>query len=656
MTVCLSLASSAVLGLAPSGNSNDPGELLFLLPFLAAAAFLSLHAVAPGPADRRIKAGTRADPDGNPHAFTLALGGETVALEPGKPWVHADHYKWVTRGIIEEPQSFHVQRDGTVEINGEKIRLSDPDGPGKLELEINKRHALTKASPAPRAPGPAAAPGAGPGPAGAGAGPVKVRFKVKLDRLGHLMIECHHGGEKVETGPRGLGGLVQNGFMLRPGHVHLDPLQRGIEIDGVWFETSEAGARQLEEILNAKYALTLKADQEQGVEVRENAASPTGFDIHFVTIRVGARFDVKGHLSQDLLDILQNPAKCDLLKPGTVVRLSPPHLILRRKRPDGGEEHIPDIADLNYLRCTAAQLHQFLNHPLIRRKSGATGGPALPSPELPADRAVVAPPPVTPPPAEPTRAPSPASRPPPTSPLPEARSGPVQPTAPREPATASAASTTEPAIPPGAASTATAAIHPQAAATDSAPAPAPAVDHGQAVRAPFAQVDPIRANAEIFGRLVARFGIEVQDLLLSLPRVFSGRRFEIIRFSETEIDSVLDLRSEEFYGFYLSHISERRIDFVYACRGTHIEWGADKCVLQASAAAEAIEFPGAALLGMAQTRESQFVFIVTPAYRLWVRPQEPRCREAFAHFLTVDQFAADPDAYSLIWPEPEPTS
>ena len=91
----------------------------------------------------------------------------------------------------------------------------------------------------------------------------------------------------------------------------------------------------------------------------------------------------------------------------------------------------------------------------------------------------------------------------------------------------------------------------------------------------------------------------MQDVRLSLPWVFADRRFEILSFSGQEIGSVLELRSEEFYGFYLSHISERRIDFVYACGGTHIEWGPDKCVLQPSAHAEAMEFAGSALLALA---------------------------------------------------------
>ena len=54
---------------------------------------------------------------------------------------------------------------------------------------------------------------------------------------------------------------------------------------------------------------------------------------------------------------------------------------------------------------------------------------------------------------------------------------------------------------------------------------------------------------------------------------------------------------------------------------------------------------------MTQTRDNQFGFVVTPAYRQWVRLYEARCREAFAHFLTANDLAADPDGYAFIWPQ-----
>jgi hypothetical protein len=112
----------------------------------------------------------------------------------------------------------------------------------------------------------------------------------------------------------------------------------------------------------------LKPDDSTQIIVRENAASATGFDIDFVTIQAGARH-VKGHLGQDKLNVLQDPQRCDLLHPGIVLRLSPPNLLIRRRRPDGGEEPVPGLPDVSYLRVEAGQLQQILNHPLVRRRT-----------------------------------------------------------------------------------------------------------------------------------------------------------------------------------------------------------------------------------------------------------------------------------------------
>src|SRR6266496_6780904 len=187
-------------------DTGSNGTALVLLCFLVPALALALAGVvSPGGPERRVKAGHRLDADRIPRAFTLSLGDDTIALDGGKSWVQVDRHKWVTRGLIESPQSFHVQRDGTVEINGERIGLSDLQGLAKLETEINKHHpdvVSHKTGPAsPSSPGASAqhhdqTPG-------------KVRFRVKLDHFGHLMIVCHYGAEKVETGLRGLPGLVQ---------------------------------------------------------------------------------------------------------------------------------------------------------------------------------------------------------------------------------------------------------------------------------------------------------------------------------------------------------------------------------------------------------------------------------------------------------------
>lgn len=673
--------------------------------------------------DHSVKAARQSALGGAPSAFALSLGGETVVLEPGKPWAQTDRFKWVTRGLIEEPQSFHVLKDGTVEINGEKIHLNDPEGTTRLEHEINKQHTPSLAGPK--------APRVSPAPTPLAADGGKVRFKVRLDHLGHMMIEAGRGEDHASTGIRGLQTLVHAGLMLKPGSVHVDPLQQFIEIDGVRFECTEAGARQLEDALNNRYAPALKGGHDSAIEIRENIASPTGFDIHFVTVRAGVRFEVKEHLSQRILDILQDTRRCDLLKPGILLRLAPPHLLVRRRRPDGGEESVPEIPDVHYLHATAQQLEQLLNHPLIRRSGGVappdgfTG--AAGKPRIRGLRVV----------RNPTDkshlflecAPASGEKPelkafthhnvvqlqqsgvfsdrfevklsidhrtlsirdkesqreetivivtqsgdedlgragvmltaalktttgPPTEPAPvQVRKSPAVPSP--EPAVnkpAEAPGSDVPSItlhsptagkaPEGTEKPANAPI----AATESSPE----ARLNQGIVLLFRETDPWRVNTEIFPRLAARVRVAIQDARLSLPRIFSDRRFEIVNFGGEEIDSVLELRSESFYGFYLSHLNDRRIDLVYACRGTHIEWGADKCVLQPSAAAEPMEFKGSALLGLAQTADNEFVFVVTPAYKRWVTPHEPSCRGVFAHFRTVEELAAEVGKYTLIWPE-----
>lgn len=331
------------------------------LALVAGAGGLAMMVSEP---DRpRIRAGRDQDAQGQARAYTLNYGTETITLEPGKPWHKLDTFKWITRGLIEEPQSLQVLKNGAVEINAERILLDDPDGPAKLELEINKHHPPSIAHHPPAISSVTFA--------SESASTGKVRFKVKLDHLGHLMIECIRGSEHVETGLRGMPGLAQGGFMLPPHALHVDPLQRAVEIDGVRYDCTEAGACQLQEILNTRYAPQLQPEDRHPILIRENAASATGFDIEFIAIHAGGRIEVKGHLSQERLNLLQDHTRCDLLRHGIILRLSPPYLLVRRRQPDGGEERIPEIQDVHYLRVTAADLQAVLNHKVVRRTEAA---------------------------------------------------------------------------------------------------------------------------------------------------------------------------------------------------------------------------------------------------------------------------------------------
>ena len=469
---------------------------------------------------------------------------------------------------------------------------------------------------------------------------------------------------------------------------------------------------------------------------------------------------MKGHLSQEKLDILQDPAHCDLLRHGILLRLSPPNLIVRRRRPDGGEERIPEFPDIPYRQVTAAQLALIFNHPLLRRAVGKADSPASQSarqarseiikmrvernpqtrpllwleclfsngeppqgkafthhnladlqhggtflPHLDvslsldhrtlsilnqasgqeesitldaqsgdddlarASRMLTV---ALKPPAAPLIEPSPSTSAPLALPEPAPAEEQAQPPPPPPPPH----TVLIPVAPPPAAvpltpedvTTSPTELHelaePEAEEKPQARDPQPQADSPRTdadasepeaepspIEALFSKVDPLTVCSEVFGALQTRLEIPVQDLLLSLPRVFEDRRFEVLSFQEFEITSVLDLRSEGFYGFYLSHVSERNTLLVYACEGRHIEWSPSRCMMEGSVASEPNEFKGGALLGMAQDQENRFVFVVTPQYREWVKAYERHYLEVSACFRTVRELAAHPEEYVLIWPE-----
>ncbi len=777
---CWMGAAAVCLTWAATNLSGLPGEFTLGLLVATAVPLALLGMVTTESTAARVRAERVLGADGTPKGFSLAYRTEVIQLEPKKAWHQVDHFKWVTRGVIEEPQSFHVHPDGSVDINGETILVSEPDGAARLEAEINKRHLLVPPE-KPRAAVPREAPATD-----------RSVFRVRLDHLGHLQIECRHGTERVETGLRGLATLIQNGLMLPARQLHVDPLQRYVDLDGTRFDVTPEGAAALEDTLNRRYAARVGGTGGVAIEIKENAGSATGFDIHFVTIRAGAKFEIKGHLSQENLDILQDPAKCDLLRPEIVLKLSPPFLFIRRRRPDGGEEPIPEFPDLRYRSLTAAKLQGILNHPLLRRGNtipatgdgdqaevadlvslrvtrnpenrrflwleGRTtaGGPPFGRalthhnvtdlqhagafrPELDVSlsldhqtlsilnqqtgeeqkltlnwqsddaelaragellTAALKPPrPFVPkvkaesrPAASPPSALSPSpsddrdrkgadatGEPPPpaqgtTTNLrsgnlnPEASPAPTPPAAHPVADVAARAPTPAPAAQPPAG--------PVVAPPSPPPRPTPEVvtpDNAAGLARPplttappvvepdplpallFRETDGLRVNDEIFRRLGPFFCLPVQTVRLSLPHVFTDRLFEIISFEDQEIVTLFDLRSEGFYGFYRAHINPRNVVLVYACKGLHVEFGPERCMIELSLGAEPHEFRGSGLLGFAQDRDRHEVFVVTPAFKTWVKPHERACEAAFAHFITPREYAASAERYHLVWPEPPPT-
>jgi len=453
-----------------------------------------------------------------------------------------------------------------------------------------------------------------------------------VDHLSHLCIEASRGEERSETGLRGLPGLVKNGLLLPLPEYRVDPLQRSIEIEGVQYEASDSGAAALEQLLNQRFAPKARPPGDRQISIRENPASSTGFDIRFVTSLSGMRVEVKGHMNQDRLNILQDASKCDLLRPGILIRLIPPLLLVRRKRPDGGEERIPELPDIQYRRATAAGLQELFNHPLLRKG------------ELPQTSAPPIPPVAVEPPeahAPPPTLPSPADRPAARLPLAEAPSRAPDPN--REPR----------AVPP--AQPTASAVELQASETSKTQEQSELEKVGLAreheLEALFCETDPLRIHDSIFRHLHRALQVELQDVRLSLPRVFENRRFEVLSFSHPSISELGDIRCEEFYGWYLSHVEPRDLLLVYACAGCHMEWGSRRCVLQSSLRAEAEEFSGSGVRGLLQDSQGKCVFIVSQPFKSWVRSREADCRRALLRFLTVPDLASSSDSFTYIWPQ-----
>lgn len=527
--------------------------------------------------------------------------------------------------------------------------------------------------------------------------------------MGTLLIHCHAGSEVTEIGVRGLNTLVHSGLMSAPREIHFDPLHRYVDIDGSRFPCDTEGAQRLESVLNEQYAQEI-TEGPTAIKVRENAGSRTGFDMQYVTERQGVQRELNVHLVPEEIDILQDPSRCDLIKPDVILRLNPPYLSVRRRLPDGHEIPIPELPDIEYRSATPASLQRMLNHPAVARRGADDPGAAPAQTKLrfreihvvrhehdktllwlechPAgggetvlralthqnvanlqhdevflehfdiivsldnsrigvrDRKTG---------VEQNVVLNVSS--------PDAdleRASQIL-TASLRPGTGTADFAANPTSPPPASPTMPAPTH---SAAKPSPMPRPQERDPVPVRpAPeseplipaeiarlFSETDPGRINQSSFDALVASVGMTVKDMCLSLPRVFDQRRFQILSFEEMVVQNVMDLRGGDFYGFYLTELPGHGVDLVYACRGIHIEWGVDKCFLQPALRAESIEYSGHALRGLAQVRGNGFLFIVEPDYKEWVKPHEPACALANAKFATVREFAEMRDLCTPIWP------
>ena len=462
----------------------------------------------------------------------------------------------------------------------------------------------------------------------------------------------------------------------------------------------------LEAFLNTHYSREM-TEKPVAIHVRENPASPTGFEMEYITERDGIRRDVIVPLVNEEIEMLQDTAKGGLIRSGVIVRLMPPFLMVRRRLSDGRETPVPELMDIEYRSASAAMIQHMLNHPAIVRGPGEGEVKArfveirvvkhpndktllwlecyladalkpllralthqnmanlqhdemflehlhvntsmdnrkigildsrtkieqslvvdVHSPEevlAAAGRVLTAS----------LRVATGACRP---------VSDPVPPPPAEPPLPLHLESKTPPAQPPSRV------IIP--APEPPAPEPEPEAELGipPEIEELFSEKDPIRINESIFEELAADVDLPVMDVCFSLARVFNHRRFRILNFDDTEVRDVMDLRGEDFYGFYLAELPHQGLDLVYACRGVHIEWGLDKCVVQTGFRTEPMDYRGHGLLGLAQDRDSGFLFIVEPEYKAWVRPHQSACAQANAKFATLREFAGMRHECTPIWP------
>jgi len=356
--------------------------------------------------------------------FTMSLGEETIELWPLRNWGQLDVYKWRVRGKLPgTPAGLEITHDH-VRVAGETVTTKDPEGIAKLQKLFNEWLALERESlqlaRRKTQPKPAAAEST----AAMASEPQVPRFHVELDKENQVHIKCVQGKETLATiglNPSGFTSLVNQGLMHKPRTIKVGALHDWIELDGVLFsfEKGRNDAAILEKALNERYLSAAALGQGKDIVISPNAASSTGFDIQFPAKIGGVRQNRKHPLNEETLELLQDPDKCGLLLKGTVIKVSRPNFIFKRKTPDGGERyfekspettvsvtdddgqvrHIDLSQPVNYLRLSALELTAVFNHPSINQHgkiSGPAEAPSLPPGLPPGASSRVATPPAAP--------------------------------------------------------------------------------------------------------------------------------------------------------------------------------------------------------------------------------------------------------------------
>ncbi len=435
------------------GYNDRPGQEGFI-PSLSLAHPESSHPAtqdspSPGPPrelkiDKSLVVSTTPGLPRNLEVFTLTLGTETIELLPFKNWSQLDHFKWTVRGKLPaEPAGLEIAVDH-VRISGETVALNDPAGCAKLErlfnewlhferetLELARHKALSQ--PLSAAPESSSQPGSQP-----------LRFQVEVDKRAQVHIHCLQGRDTLASIGLTLAGfssLCQQGLMRKPHALETGALHNWVELDGELFsfESGKNDAARLEQVLNERYIPAAATNSTKEVLVFMNAASPTGFDIQFPVIVGGAPDNHRHHLTDQTLELLQDPDHCGLLHREIIIKLIPPNLVFKQKTPDGGEqyfawrpEYTVSVVDeagvektmhlsqpLNLLRLGPADLTAVFNHPSVNRHMKAApaaraAGETKAAPAAQGPRSQPPPQPVPPPPPRlKPEPPVPAPKPPP---------------------------------------------------------------------------------------------------------------------------------------------------------------------------------------------------------------------------------------------------
>jgi hypothetical protein len=323
--------------------------------------------------------------------FTMTLGGETIDLLPLKNWTQLDTFKWRSRGVFPRtPAGLEVAFDH-VKVASETVCPWDFNACERLEkafndwlalefqtLEQAQEKAQTQAAQATtEAPQ-----------------DELVHFKLDLSNPEQPRLKCLEGNETVKMvalNLQGLNALVEQGFLRKPNSLKVGALRNWVELDGRVFRFKEdpSQAEELERVLNERYGILADPNVPADMAVFENPASPSGFDLQFAATPSGVVENSKRHLSEQTIQLLQDPERCRVLRRGITAKFAPPDLIFKIKTADGGERNLDpgpestvsvalddgqtrtiDLSrPISLLNVGVRELAAILNHPALNRRA-----------------------------------------------------------------------------------------------------------------------------------------------------------------------------------------------------------------------------------------------------------------------------------------------